>query len=126
MNDQPHLTNGYDPEEARQFVGAIEDLEKEKESERGACGQRCAQLTRRQRDQYKAAKDAGFDTDAMRAQIRIRKKERQIAALKDDLEADSRQNLENLVAALGEFGATPLGQAAIVAAGGGATHHAAA
>jgi uncharacterized protein (UPF0335 family) len=62
---------------------------------------------------YDEAKDAGIPKKELRALIRTRELERKIEQTRADLEADEQATFEQLAEALGDFGNTPLGQAAL-------------
>jgi len=82
----------------RGLIGRIEALEEEK-----------AELAEDIRGIYAEAKSAGFDAMAIRQIVRLRKQ--------DKGERDARQaTIDAYMAALGDYGSTPLGQAAIARA----------
>ena len=68
--------------------------------------------------EYDNAKDKGITTKLLKTIIKERKLERDIAALKDDLENDELSELEMLTEKLGEFANTPLGRSALSRADG--------
>ena len=69
-------------------------------------------------DHYASAQNLGIQKKLLRKIIKGRKLERDFVALKDDLEADEVSELAMLQEKLGEFANTPLGRAAVGAAGG--------
>ena len=69
-------------------------------------------------DHYASAQNLGINKKLLRKIVKERKLERDIAALKDDLEAEELSELSMLQEKLGEFANTPLGNAAVKAAGG--------
>jgi hypothetical protein len=69
-------------------------------------------------DHYASAQNLGIQKKLLRKIIKGRKLERDFVALKDDLEADEVSELAMLQEKLGEFANTPLGGAAVRAAGG--------
>jgi uncharacterized protein (UPF0335 family) len=70
-------------------------------------------------DHYASAQNLGINKKLLRKIVKERKLERDIAALADDLEQDERSELAMLQEKLGEFANTPLGRAAVSAAGNG-------
>jgi hypothetical protein len=77
-------------------------------------------------DHYASAQNLGIAKKLLRKIVKERKLERDIAALKDDLENDELSELSMLQEKLGEFANTPLGKATISRAAGDAQAQAAA
>lgn len=97
----------------RSIVGRIEENLADLLSERGGYMQRCRVIREAITGIYDEAKDAGIPKKELRALIRTRELERKIEQTRADLEADEQATFEQLAEALGDFGNTPLGQAAL-------------
>jgi len=109
--------NGF-PNQAvvRDVVARIEEQLSELLSERGKYMQRCRNIRERIGEIYDEAKDEhSLPKKVLRKLIRTRELERRIENSIAELEADDRQTYEMLEDALGDFGETPLGQAALAA-----------
>jgi F0F1-type ATP synthase membrane subunit b/b' len=59
------------------------------------------------------AKQAGIPKRELKAVVRTRELERRVAAVRDELETVERETFDQIRMALGDFGDTPLGQAAL-------------
>jgi F0F1-type ATP synthase membrane subunit b/b' len=59
------------------------------------------------------AKAAGIPKRELKAVVRTRELERRVAAVRDELETVERETYDQIRMALGDFGDTPLGQAAL-------------
>jgi predicted KAP-like P-loop ATPase len=117
MPEQAVAINGYDPDVVSNIVSKLEGLHDELASERGEYMQRCRVIRGNIADVLQAAKDEdGISKKALKLVIKERQLEAKLADLRDDLEPDDGAAYQHLVAALGEFGDTPLGNAAKLAA----------
>jgi hypothetical protein len=74
---------------------------------------------RRQARGLRHVQGAGHPAEALRKLCKERELERDIEALRDDLEPDEQSEINMLVDKLGDFANLPLGQAAISRAGNG-------
>lgn len=105
--------NSIDPQMLNRYVSDIERKFDEIATLTGEHMNRCKQ----RRDEIKAykkqAKKAGIPLKELNALIDQRKLERKIAELRDDMEEDQVETLDMMIEALGEFGDSPLGAAAI-------------
>jgi uncharacterized protein (UPF0335 family) len=110
---QPGKTNGFDGPVLQSIVGRIEESLADLLSERGAYMQRCRVIREAITAVYDDAKEKGIPKKELRALIRTRELERKIEQTRSDLEADELETFEQLAEALGDFGNTPLGQAAL-------------
>ena len=108
-------TNGFDQELVRDLVGQIESHLVDLLSERGVYMAKCKAIRARIGEVYEVARDRGVDKKALRQVIHTRELERKIEDSIAKLEADTRETYEMLEAALGDFGDTPLGAAALSA-----------
>jgi DNA repair ATPase RecN len=112
--DGSTMGNGYDPAVLQNVVGRIEHELAELLSERGAYMQRCKVIRDRINEIYEEAKEANqLPKKVLRKLIQTREFERKIEANLAKLEEDDRQLYQALEDALGDFGDTPLGQAAL-------------
>jgi uncharacterized protein (UPF0335 family) len=105
---------------AEPFVRRVESLMDELATLRGRYMAECKAVRGEIKDVYKDAKDEEVPVKPLKALIRYRELERkqnEIAAGLDDM--TDLADYQTLVEALGEFGDTPLGQAALDLAGGG-------
>jgi uncharacterized protein (UPF0335 family) len=111
------LANGFDPEVVSRFVSRLESLHSDLASEKGEYMQRCRQIRDEIKDVLQAAKDEdGIPKKALKTLIKKRELLGKIENLADFLEVDDRSAFEALEQALGDYGDTPLGQAAKMAA----------
>ena len=104
-------------------ASAVEDIEQcyaELLTEKMQSMQRSKRIRGIMADHYASAQNLGIAKKLLRKIIKERKLERDIAALTDDLEGDELSELAMLQEKLGEFANSPLGQAAVRAAGGNA------
>jgi uncharacterized protein (UPF0335 family) len=114
---EPNGRNGFDDEVVKGFVGRIESLMGDLASERGEYMQRCRTIRDDIKSVIQEAKDEhGVPKKALKALIRTRELENKIQDLEDLLEPDDQTAFLQLVAALGDFASTPLGEAKVQAA----------
>lgn len=106
-------TNGYDSEKLNSYINKIESVDAEKESEKGASMQRQSVLTTKRKAIYDEAKDDNINITALKAEVKIRRFDRKKAKVREDLEADDREDLDKIEHSLGMLADTPLGQAAM-------------
>ena len=106
-------TNGFDAEALQSCLAAIDqaddDLLQLKSEHMSACTAPRAKI----KETMKAAREAGLAMPAFRAVVAAHRAERKVAARLEELEADDRDQFEEMQRALGAFGDTPLGQAAL-------------
>lgn len=98
-------------------VERIENLIEELEKMNGEYMSACKGVRSEIKAIYKDAKGNNLPIRALRQLVKYRELERKQAALADDLEEQDADDFETLVAALGGFADTPLGQAALDLAG---------
>ena len=111
--------NSPDQEDVRAAVSNIEQRYTELASERGIYMSKCRRNRDEMANHYDEAANKGIAKKLLKKIVKERELERKIDALAFDLEPDERSELEMLVEKLGEFANTPLGQAAMHAAGAG-------
>lgn len=110
------LRNAYADEDLRKIVAEIEGFEDEKVSVRAAAAGKCSQITKRITNAKKTAKKLGIPKASLNGLLKARKLERQLKEVAGDVPDDEAEVFEDMVKVLGEFGGTPLGEAAISAA----------
>jgi hypothetical protein len=120
MAEHPN-TNGYDSVALSGFLGEIAEVDAELASLKGEYMAACKGPRQRIKEILATAKEADINIVAFRELLArhrdARKAERRIA----DLEDDDRSAFELMLEALGEFGSTPLGKAALDRAKGDST-----
>ena len=112
-------TNGFDSDIVHSFVEKLEGFLDDLESERGTYMARCKAIRESMKSAYDDAGEAGIPKRELKAVIKRRGLEARIEKIKDDLEDDQAQTYDMLLEALGDFGGTPLGQAALGKAANG-------
>lgn len=110
-------TNSPSDEDVKSAVKNIEERYQDLASERGVYMQKCKRIREGMANDYEAAGNRGISKKLLKKIIKERDLERKIEALTIDLEPDERSELEMLVEKLGAFVDTPLGKAAVAAAG---------
>jgi len=100
-------------------VAAIEGKYAELLAERMASMGRCRKIREAMREDFATAKADGIRPKFLRKMCKERELERAINSLHDDLEDDEKSEIAMLIEKLGDFGNSPLGQAAIARAGNG-------
>jgi uncharacterized protein (UPF0335 family) len=104
---------GVDGETIRKYLGQIDKaddkLVKLKVEHMSACKGPRGQI----RGVMKEARESGINMPALRAIIAAHRSERKIDQRIDELEADDRADYDAMLEALGAFGDTPLGEAAL-------------
>ena len=106
-------TNGIDGAVAKRFIGEIERCHEELLTERGSYMARCKNIRERIKSWKDLAHDAGIARKALNTYLKERELLAKIDALTEDFEDDEIEQVDLLKAALGEFGDTPLGSAAV-------------
>lgn len=108
--------NQVDAKKAIRFVGEIERLEKQIDSERGKFMKRCQEIRGSIDGVMDEAKDAGIPKKELKKVVQARKLEARADALREELEPDEIETYDQIRVALGDYEDTPLGQAALVRA----------
>ena len=114
---EDHASNTIDPVTAERFVGEIERCDDEKLTIKMENAARQKVVTDRRNDWVEQACAAGLPRAALKLELKRRKKERELKALEEDAEADTVDLADQIRAALGDFGGTELGAAAVHAVG---------
>jgi uncharacterized protein (UPF0335 family) len=106
-------SNGYDSKQLEGYLSEIARVDDQLASLKGDYMQRCRAPREQIKEILDSAKEAGINMVAFRQVLAkhrdTRKQDRRIA----DLEADDASAYELMLQALGEFGDTPLGKAAL-------------
>jgi len=105
--------NGYDGDELGRFLDAIDSEHDQLDKLKSEYMLACKGPRGRIRETMKAAKETGFSMVAFREVLTQHLFERKSVKRLEDLEPDDRSAFEQMMEALGEFGETPLGQAAL-------------
>jgi uncharacterized protein YydD (DUF2326 family) len=105
--------NGASPEQVKEAFDEIIEFYGELASERGAYMQRCKQIRERMGEVYDAANDKGITRRVLKAKVKEHMTQEKLLAIRDGLEDDDRNEFDTLTEALGDFGGTPLGVAAL-------------
>lgn len=106
-------SNGFDKAVVEDMVAKIESCDADLLSEHASYMNACRQIRQRKKDLYGLAKEQGLPQLELKTLVKTRKKDREKAAMIAALEQDQRQVFEMLREALGDFGETPLGNAAL-------------
>lgn len=110
-------TNSPEDTDVQSAVRNIEERYTELASERGSYMLKCRRIREKMATDYEVAGNKGISKKLLKTIVKERELERKIEGLTVDLEPDERSEREMLVEKLGAFIDTPLGQAAIAAAG---------
>lgn len=114
-------SNGYDGQELERYLQSIDSADDELDTLKGEHMTACKGPRGRIKDTLAAARDAEINMPAFRAFLAKHRAERKQAKRVAELEADDANEYEMMRNALGEFGETPLGQAALERAKGDGT-----
>ena len=108
--------NTIDEGAAKRWMHEIERCDEELSSERGAYMARCKGIRDRVKDIYERASSDGVPRTALKTLRRERELIRKINSLKEGLDAEDIDLVDQVREALGPFGDLPLGAAAVEAA----------
>jgi hypothetical protein len=106
-------TNGPSPEQIKDAFDEIIGHYGELASERGAYMNRCRAIRERMAEVYDAASDKGITRRVLKAKVKEHLTQEKLLAIREGLEDDDRSEFDKLTEALGDFGGTPLGEAAL-------------
>lgn len=104
--------NGFDPEKVKSFVGRIENLNKDIETQKAEHMSKCKGIREDIKSVIAEAKDEGIPASAIKAVIKVRALEKKAAKARDDLDNEVQGDFDNIRLALGDLAETPLGEAA--------------
>lgn len=108
----PLLPNSIEGK-AAPYLGRVENLMKDLESKRGEYMAECKVVREDIKEIYSEAKANGVPAKALKGLVRYRELERKQAKIGDGLDIDEGSTYQQLVEALGDYGDTPLGAAAL-------------
>ncbi len=108
--------NGYDPEKTASFVERVENLNARKESLHMDYMRECATIAEDIGEVLDEAKAAGLKKKSIKAVVKRHALERKIENIRDDMEPEDADDYDQVLQALGEFGDSPLGAAALAKA----------
>lgn len=106
-------SNGATQDQIKDAFDGVLRCHGELASERGAYMQRCRQIRKEIADVYEGAEDYGINRRALKAKVKEHQLQEKLLAIRDALEDDDRSEFDQCTAALGDFGGTPLGAAAL-------------
>lgn len=105
--------NGATPAQIKESFDSIIFHYEELATERGEYMQRCKQIRERMAEEYDLAADRGVTRRVLRAKVKEFLAQEKLQAIRESLEDDDRSEFDQLTEVLGDFGGTPLGQAAL-------------
>jgi hypothetical protein len=105
--------NGFNPDQLSNHLRIIDEADDELASLLGTYRADCKGPRARVKNAMAMAKDQGINMTAFRELVAAHRAQRKIEKRVADLEADDHDDFQAMVEALGEFGDTPLGAAAI-------------
>jgi uncharacterized protein (UPF0335 family) len=111
--DNARLSNGFKPEQIKGYLDEIDDADDELDRLKGEHMQRCKRPRQQIKETIREAKDAGINTRALRVVIADHRAKRKLERRVNEMEADDADDYAAMQDALGEFGDTPLGAAAL-------------
>ena len=106
-------SNGATPDQIKGVFDGVLLCHAELATERGVYMQRCKQIRSAMADVYTSAEDHGITRRVLRAKVKEYQLQEKLLAVRDALEDDDRSEFDQCTAALGDFGGTPLGAAAL-------------
>ena len=111
-------SNGPTDREIKSAFKNILGCHEELESERGKYMNRARKIRAGMAEVYDEAADKGITRKVLRAKVKKYFLEVRAAKCREDLEADAQAEFDDIETALGDYGTTELGAAAIAAARG--------
>jgi hypothetical protein len=106
-------SNGYNAAELENYLGAIDDADSEMFDLKTDYMRQCKGPRQRIKDTMSLAKENGINLTAFKAIVSAHRAERKLERKIADLEPDDLSDYEMMADALGAFGDTPLGAAAL-------------
>lgn len=107
------MSNGFDTEVLKRFVGEIERHHDQIASYKGEHAQRVKSVQEMISDIYDRAKDAGVGKKQLKAVIKERGLLKRIDAIRDDMEDEQAETFDQIKFALGMLSDLPLGEATL-------------
>lgn len=111
--DASKTGNGYDGDKLRGYIGKIEELFADMESEKGAYMSRCKSIRGSMDVVFEEAKALGIPKKVLKAHVDLRLLEVKKRKVVEKLGDDDAETFEAMADALGDFATLPLGQAAV-------------
>lgn len=105
--------NGYDGKLVKGFIKRIEELDEEVGSIMGKAMREAKERREDIKSVFAEAKDKGVPIKVLKAEVKLRKLDRDKSKIVSALDQDDADTLEMVQAALGDFASLPLGRAAI-------------
>ena len=109
----PEGSNGYDGDQLGRFLDQIDRIDDELMTLKGEYMAACKGPRSRIKDVLAQVREADVNMTAFREALTDHRNERKRQARLDALEADDRDAYELIAEALGDYGETPLGEAAL-------------
>jgi uncharacterized protein (UPF0335 family) len=106
-------SNGFDPEQLNKYLSELDAADDKLLSLKLEHLNNCKAPRARIKNLMKEARGAGLNMEAFRAVVAKHRSDRKIEQRLSELEADDAADYEEMLHALGEFGDTPLGEAAL-------------
>jgi F0F1-type ATP synthase membrane subunit b/b' len=110
---KPAKGNGFDPDEVKDYVARIEEIDEDIASATGKHMAHCKSLRQNIAEIYDEAKEAGVPKKLLKKNVARRKLEAKIEDLREELEEEERETYDQIRLALGDLAELPLGQAAL-------------
>jgi len=105
--------NGFKPKVVKSFVSRIEALFDDIESERSTFMSKCKDIRGDIKEVYAEAKAEGVPTSELKAAVKMRELARKQDDIRDALDTEQQDTLDQIRLALGDLEGTPLGDAAV-------------
>ncbi len=105
--------NGFDPEQLTKYLDHIDSADDQLLKLKSEHMTACKGPRGKIKGVMKEARNAGLNMPALRAVIAKHRSERKIEEQIAELEADDKADYEEMQRALGDFGTSPLGEAAL-------------
>jgi hypothetical protein len=106
-------SNGATPGQIKAAFDDVLRCHAELATERGSYMQRCQHIRKEIADIYESAEDYGINRRALKAKVKEHQLQEKLLAIREALEEDDRSEFDQCTEALGDFGGTPLGAAAL-------------
>lgn len=102
---------------ARSYVKRLSECEGRLDDEKATFMRKCQPIKADMTEIYSEAKGEGLSTKALKAEMKIRRLEKQKDKTREALQPEDQNELDRIRIALGELDGTPLGDAAMASAG---------
>jgi uncharacterized protein (UPF0335 family) len=105
--------NGLDSDLTKSFLDRVLNLYGDLNTERGTYMRQCKDIREDMAAIFDEAKDKGIPMRALKGAVKKRLLEMKIEKIRDDLDGEELDNYDMVLQALGDYGDTPLGRAAL-------------